>query len=413
MRLLSIASLGFGLLAQAHADGIVHIADGDCAGLGAALGAGSGGRTTVVLARGGHYTCSIEVARGDFVMDGQGAALETDVCPSELLTVDAGAKLLMTNLSVRSPSCSPIGHPPRQIYNLGLLDIDSANIAVAQVVNGGTMSFRNVTWSGGVDNQGAFQVEQSTSLNGGISNDGNAQLLLSNTLFTNDGGYSECAVVGQGAVRSLGGNALSSACAFAVAADTRWSSPPALDELKDNGGLVATRALPSNSSLRGKGVAKYCAATDARGKVRPAGACDVGAYEIEGGGERVEAGGMNGFYFDRKADGHYVTIQRLDDELVLVTWTTFDRDGHQAWIYGVGAAHGRAIHVDMSQNTGGRLQPGGPASGSHVVPWGTVDITMNGCSGGTFAYRSELAAFGNGQFPLDRLASFADVGCVD
>lgn len=410
---LSIPSLIFGVLAQAHA-GVVHVADGDCAALDAALSATADARTTVVLARGGHYECGIDLASGDVAIDAQGASLESDICPSDLVHVEPGAKLRIDNMHVvASMGCSVIGHPPREIFNEGELELGNSTIEVPQILNRGTMLLRNVTWSGGLYNQHVLEVDQSTNWNGGIFNDAGAQLSLSNTLFSGDDARASCGIEGAGQVRTFGGNALNAACAFAAARDYKWRSPPALGALQDNGGLVATRALPSGSVLRGKGVAEYCAAVDARGAVRPAGACDIGAYEVAAGSERVEAGGMNGFYFDRSADGHYVAIQRLNDESVLVTWTTFDRDGHQAWIYGVGAAQGRTVHVEMSQNTGGRLQPGGPASGSRVVPWGSVDITMNGCSGGTFAYHSKLPAFGSGQFPLDRLASFADVGCVD
>jgi hypothetical protein len=162
----------------------------------------------------------------------------------------------------------------------------------------------------------------------------------------------------------------------------------------------------------GIGVAKYCEATDARGKTRPAGACDAGAYEADADAEPIVAGGINGTFYDSAADGHYVTIQHLQDYNVFIVWTTFDRDGNPAWIYGVGeytSAH--QLHAEMSQNLGGRLQSGGPATGATVHAWGTVDIDMAGCNAGTLSYQSSLPEFGSGQFPLDRVASVNDLGC--
>jgi hypothetical protein len=214
-------------------------------------------------------------------------------------------------------------------------------------------------------------------------------------------------------VNSLGGNIVEYGCPWLTAQDHQLSAPPIADGLADNGGLVPTARLESWETYAiGVGIAKYCEATDARGRVRPAGACDSGSYEL--GAESIASGGMNGLWFDAAADGHYVTIQRVhDDDTALVVWNTFDRSGNQAWIYGVGHVVGRHIHVEMSQNVGGHLQSGGAPTGSVARAWGTVDIDLTNCLDATMTYRSSLPGFGNGQFPLDRLAYISDFGCVD
>jgi hypothetical protein len=164
------------------------------------------------------------------------------------------------------------------------------------------------------------------------------------------------------------------------------------------------------------GVAANCEAADARGTVRNVaarGGCDSGAYEFGGGRGLLSQGGMSGFFYDASADGHYVTVQRLDWGSTLVIWNTFDKNGQPAWIYAIGAASGNHIHAQGAQNLGGVLQPGGAPTGSHGFVWGDIDIDLQNCFGGTFHYNSPLPNFGSGQFPLNRLALLGDLDCSD
>ncbi|HZX90593.1 MAG TPA: hypothetical protein VFE67_08125, partial [Rudaea sp.] len=164
------------------------------------------------------------------------------------------------------------------------------------------------------------------------------------------------------------------------------------------------------------GVATNCEAADARGTVRNVaarGGCDSGAYEFGGGRGLLSESGMSGFFYDAAADGHYVTVQRLDWSSTLVIWNTFDKNGQAAWIYAIGEVNGNHIHAQGAQNVGGVLQPGGAPTGSHGFVWGDIDIDLHNCFGGTFRYDSPLPNFGSGQFPLNRLAFLGDLDCSD
>jgi len=70
---------------------------------------------------------------------------------------------------------------------------------------------------------------------------------------------------------------------------------------------------------------------------------------------RLSQGGMSGFFYDASADGHYVTVQRLDWGSALVIWNTFDKNGQAAWIYSIGEVSGNHIHAQGAQNLGGVL----------------------------------------------------------
>jgi hypothetical protein len=215
-------------------------------------------------------------------------------------------------------------------------------------------------------------------------------------------------------VNSLGGNLVEYGCPWLTGHDRQVSASPIPNGIRDNGGLVPTARIESWDDFAiGIGIAKYCEATDARGRPRPAGNCDPGAYELDAGAEPVEVGGINGTFYDAAADGHYVTIQRLKDDNVFIVWNTFDHNAAPAWIFGVGDYVNGHLHADMLQNINGHLQPGGPATGSTTRAWGTIDIDVTSCDGGTMHYQSLLPQFGSGQFPLNRVTNLADLGCRD
>ena len=201
-------------------------------------------------------------------------------------------------------------------------------------------------------------------------------------------------------------------CGFSTATNDVITQNAGLGTFDNHGGLVPTQALTYSSPARGVGVPLHCEAVDARGYKRSATGCDAGAYEYGGGAGALTANGMNGFYYDPDANGHYVSIQRIHDNGdIAILWNTFDQKGNQAWIYGVGQLSGQHIHADMSRNVGGVLQVGGPPTGSSVRAWGTVDIDLTSCLFAQFNYQSSVANFGSGQFPLTRLALVSDFGC--
>ncbi len=165
------------------------------------------------------------------------------------------------------------------------------------------------------------------------------------------------------------------------------------------------------SHARTIGIAQYCEAVDARGETRNPGRCDAGAYEFGGGQALLSQGGMNGLFYNRTYNGNYVSIQRLDTGSALVIWNTFDQKGSPAWVYGVASINGTHLHTDASQNLGAVLQPGTGPLGYHAYPWGSIDIDLQDCDHGNFAYTTSQPSFGSGQFALTRLANIGGLQC--
>ncbi|HKE47277.1 MAG TPA: choice-of-anchor Q domain-containing protein [Rhodanobacteraceae bacterium] len=422
---VALFAIVLGFAPEAHAGPVVHVADGDCAALGDAVAsAAPGEQTTIVLAHGGAYhsaagaDCGIYVHAGSVLVDAAGARIDTEVCAAYNVSVDPGAELTLRNALISSPDCGLANGIGPTVWNRGSLQIEASTLLVPSGVKdapNASTTLRNVTIQSniGFRTDGSLNVFSSTLLGTDVAADPGSHVAMANSVAPTPAGA--CFLRAAGAsVQSLGGNVLGASCAWSVSSDRRSGDFAAgLGAPQDNGGLVPTAAPSSSSIVRGVGLAQYCEPVDARGLVRPAGACDAGAAQFDET-KFVGEGGMNGLWYDHAANGHYLTIQRVhDDDTAVVIWNTFDRNGNQAWIYGVGHVTGRHIHVDMSQNLGGRLQPGGAPAGSSVSSWGTVDIDLATCLSGTLRYASPNPTYGSGQFPLDRLAYVSDFGCTE
>jgi len=444
---------------------VVRVADGDCAALSAAAASAPGTEPSlIVLANKGHYAACQLIISAVITIDGAGSTIAlssitpTLPSPATQIYVQQSGSLTLRNINLgaqpaaavhgasaevatastsRQPSISAFVESPR-IDNLGNLVLDSVSlsgfvlgsnsgfISHAMMTNEGNLVLRNVSCVNNVLNglsmlvsSGAVTISHSTFVNNASSTGGllnaspSGTINIANSLFSNNDGGA-CAVGAK--ITSLGGNVSSDdTCGFSAARD-RVVADAGLGTFGDNGGLVNTVLLNGSSVAVRNGVAANCEATDARGTVRNAaarGGCDSGAYEFGGGRGLLSEGGMSGFFYDASADGHYVTVQRLDWGSTLVIWNTFDRNGQAAWIYAIGAVSGNHIHAQGAQNLGGVLQPGGAPTGSHGFVWGDIDIDLQNCFGGTFRYSSPLPNFGSGEFPLNRLAFLGDLDCSD
>jgi hypothetical protein len=112
-------------------------------------------------------------------------------------------------------------------------------------------------------------------LGAGIANEG-AMSIAGTIVAGNTGGTGNCSNQGTlSAHASLEGPAGQTSCGFDLP-----SADPRLGGLTANGGATETQAPAADSpALRAVTAPAYCPAIDQRGAKRPAGGCDVGAYE--------------------------------------------------------------------------------------------------------------------------------------
>ncbi|WP_018973441.1 choice-of-anchor Q domain-containing protein [Rudaea cellulosilytica] len=455
LRFILLLTLAFGFYETAAAE-VVRIADGDCGGLGKAVTAASnsGTNVTILLARGGRYpVCEIDATSGSIDIDAQGSTFQF-LCAG----IGAHATVMLRNAIITTAGDNPVpAHCGAVVDGFG-----GSFIAMPAIQNAGSLTLERVAirgverpvnldvgayggYAGFIMSYGALVIRNAT-----IADNNDASLITSagkaeiyNSTFSNNvrGGLnfvaysssidpgvlisnsvlarSDGAACGNGnvAVTSLGGNvATDTSCGLSADAGDKIVGGLVLPAASDHGGLVPTVQIGYGNPAYRTAIAKYCEATDARGVTRNAMSCDAGAYESGGGLGLVTANGMNGLYYvPGISNGHYVSVQRIhDNKDVMVFWNTFDQNGNQAWLFGVGTlTSDRHVHALMYSNLGGVLQPGGAPTGAKPSEWGTVDIDVTSCSAAQFAYQSSLPEFGSGQFPLTRLAFESAINCGD
>ena len=200
--------------------------------------------------------------------------------PSDLLIVQAHARVTLSNVQLFSGG----GEGLPAIEDSGALDIESSTVANnlgpgVLVESGATLAVRNSTISGGrnsgVVNQGTasfFSATLAFNKLGGIENKGT--LNLTNTIVAENtrGGGSDCE--GKAATSD---HSLDSDGSCGVGALSR--TDPKLGSLAANGGPTPTEALEAGSAAIGAGEESKCTAEDQRYFARPAGRCDIGAYQ--------------------------------------------------------------------------------------------------------------------------------------
>jgi CSLREA domain-containing protein len=133
---------------------------------------------------------------------------------------------------------------------------------------GASVGFTNVTV--------ANDTESGGGTNAGISAEAVGH--FKNTIVETSGGPN-CqggAFVSDGGNLEAGGNT----CNFTAPSDQTNVGNAMVASVANNGGPVQTAALQPGSPAIGEGVSAGCPSTDARGVVRPAGSCDVGAFQL-------------------------------------------------------------------------------------------------------------------------------------
>jgi len=437
LRFVLFLSFALGLYQTATA-GVVRVADGDCAGFEKATAqvADHPTTTTILLARNGSYVargaaggggCNIALQYGSLTIEGNGATITAQGCAwGSANVVAAGASLTVRNLRIvddTDPGC--MGTVPGPLFSSGgNLSFENVVVFGANFTNvtlqgamGANTVLRNTTWIG-ASLAGTFDAYNSTFINSSLTVGPSSVGLYSYIYLSNSLVSSTKQICPQGGtLYSRGGNVLTdSSCGLSASTGDRVVSTLDLPAPADHGGLVPTVQIGYGNPGYRFGVAQYCEATDARGVTRNATNCDAGAYESGGGLGLVTENGMNGLYYvPGIANGHYVSVQRIhDNKDVMVFWNTFDRNGNQAWLFGVGTlTSDRHVHALMYRNLGGVLQPGGAPTGAKPSEWGTVDIDVATCAAAQFNYQSSLPEFGSGQFPLTRLAFESAINCGD
>jgi glucose/arabinose dehydrogenase len=103
-------------------------------------------------------------------------------------------------------------------------------------------------------------------------------------------------------------------------------------------------------------------------------------------------------------------VYRLSDGEPPDTPLDLAQVGSQYWLTGVGTLLQRTLLAELSSATGARFGAAFDAADVVRKRWGTLEIEFTGCDAGLLRWRSsgeDSAGFGNGGYPLQRIAATA------
>jgi hypothetical protein len=116
-------------------------------------------------------------------------------------------------------------------------------------------------------------------------------------------------------------------------------------------------------------------------------------------------GGQSGSWYDPASSGQGMVLQWMAGGTAVLTWFTYDADGDQQWMIGVGhRQNDQVVFSDLHATRGGLF---GEAFDSEVVEqidWGELELQLD-CNGGQARFESNLPEFGGGELALVRLTA--------
>lgn len=121
--------------------------------------------------------------------------------------------------------------------------------------------------------------------------------------------------------------------------------------------------------------------------------------------------GQSGSWYDPSHAGEGFTLQWMSRNEAALIWFTYDDQGNQYWITGVGSREGDQIVFPMMRSTSGpSFGPGYDPGAVDSKDWGQLVMDLD-CDGGIAAYESELPEFGTGELELSRLSNLSQPAC--
>lgn len=122
--------------------------------------------------------------------------------------------------------------------------------------------------------------------------------------------------------------------------------------------------------------------------------------------------GLSGSYFDPARDGEGIIVEWLTSGEVLVVFFTYDQDGNQMWLIGIGQPAGNTVTMDALYAStytswGSGFDPGEVT----ISNWGSFTLTWSQCNAVSFQYNSTVPGFGSATRNYTRLSKLQNTDC--
>jgi len=121
--------------------------------------------------------------------------------------------------------------------------------------------------------------------------------------------------------------------------------------------------------------------------------------------------GLSGSWFNPDESGHGFSLQWLSRDEALIIWYTYDTDGGQQWLIGVGGREGdQIVFSDMTVTFGARFGEAFDPADVDQRPWGMLALELD-CETGVVAWDGTESGYGTGTLELERLTKLKRPAC--
>lgn len=125
----------------------------------------------------------------------------------------------------------------------------------------------------------------------------------------------------------------------------------------------------------------------------------------------AEHAAQSGNWYDLSHSGEGFQLHWSEDNSLLLTWYSYDANGNQAWMIGVGNLEGSTVvFPTLYTASGARFGEAFQAEDVVLRSWGSLTLALT-CSEGTADYTSTAPGFGSGTQELVRLTIPVPVAC--
>lgn len=121
--------------------------------------------------------------------------------------------------------------------------------------------------------------------------------------------------------------------------------------------------------------------------------------------------GQSGSWYDPAHAGEGYTLHWMSRDQVALIWFSYDTDGNQYWMIGVGTREGdQLVFPSLQTTSGGRFGEQFDSSEVEATEWGSLALDLD-CHEGSAEYQSLLPEFASGELTLSRLTFIHDLTC--
>lgn len=122
----------------------------------------------------------------------------------------------------------------------------------------------------------------------------------------------------------------------------------------------------------------------------------------------------SGLWYNSDQSGHGLSIEINEGNRIIAIWYTYDNDGNQMWLLGVGTYENNVATLDVTVTDNGVFPPNFVAEDVVSSNWGTFQLDFADCNNANFSWiPNEEFNFTTGELQVSRLTSIKDLSCSE